>query len=357
MATEAFRPGEPDIEPVRPQESDLVRLLNVLLRNRVLVIGIPAAFALAVFVLMLMQPRNYRSEAAFVPQQTQRLPTAMAGLAAQFGIPLQGDRLDQSPAFYADLLLSREILQNVVWKEYDAALHGGERPLTLIELYELEDEQAPVRVQKAVARLRSSIRPGRDQETGVVTFSVPARTPALAEAIAQEIIGQINQFNLRRRQSVAEAEREFVADRLEAASAELAAAESNLQRFDERNLRIDNSPELRLERDRLQRMVGMRQEVVTMLMQSHEQARIDEVRNTPAITVIERPSLPFRPDARGTVKRTIATFIIFAFLGTMIASGRELLARLRAGQGRAHEEFRELEGRLRPRWLRRKIRG
>jgi uncharacterized protein involved in exopolysaccharide biosynthesis len=357
MATEAYRPGEPDIEPARPQESELVRLLNALLRNRRLVIGMPAAVALAVFVLMLLQPRLYRSEAAFVPQQTQRMPTAVAGLAAQFGIPLQGDRLDQSPAFYADLLLSREILQNVVWKEYDASLHGGDRPLTLIELYEIDDDDSAVRVQRAVARLRSSLRPGRDAETGVVTFSVPARTPALAEAVAQEIIEQINQFNLRRRQSVAEAEREFVADRLEAASAELATAEANLQRFDERNLRIDNSPELRLERDRLQRLVGMRQEVVTMLMQAHEQARIDEVRNTPAITIIERPSRPVRPDARGTIKRTIATFIIFAFLGTMLASGRELLARMRAGQGRAHQEFRELEGRLRPRWLGRRGQG
>ena len=40
------------------------------------------------------------------------------------------DRLDQSPAFYADLLESREILGRVVDTEFAAALHGGAGPLT-----------------------------------------------------------------------------------------------------------------------------------------------------------------------------------------------------------------------------------
>jgi uncharacterized protein involved in exopolysaccharide biosynthesis len=133
---------------------------------------------------------------------------------------------------------------------------------------------------------------------------------------------------------------------------ELGAAESRLRAFDERNLRIDNSPELRLERDRLQREIGTKQEVVTMLAQAFEQARIDEVRNTPAITIIERPSLPWRPDPRGSTKNAIVAFIVLTFLGTLAAFGRELYRRMEYGDSTAHREFRALRGGLRPRWLR-----
>ncbi len=43
------------------------------------------------------------------------------------------------------------------------------------------------------------------------------------------------------------------------------------------------------EHDRLERPVSMRQELVTAMAQAYEQARVDEVRNTPVITVIDQP--------------------------------------------------------------------
>jgi uncharacterized protein involved in exopolysaccharide biosynthesis len=349
MATEPRR-TEPDIGPAA-QESELVQLLNAVLRNRTLVIFVPMVAAVTVLLLSMTRPRQYRSEAAIVPQQAQRLPAAFAGLATQLGLPIPGDRLDQSPAFYADLLKSREIMSHVVQEPLDASQLGEEQPVSLLEIYEIKDERPEARVQKAADRLRRSVRPTVDSETGVVAFSVPSRSATLSQAIAQEIIEQINEFNLRRRQSVAGAERTFVEDRLKTAMTELSGAEAQLRQFDERNLRIGNSPELRLERDRLVRQVDMRQQVVTMLAQAYEQARIDEVRNTPAITVIERPNLPLRGEPRGSVKNAIVAFIVVGFLGTMLAFGRELLTHVRTGQGGEYQEFRELKRRLKPRWL------
>jgi uncharacterized protein involved in exopolysaccharide biosynthesis len=341
---------EPDIAPAAEQ-SELVRLLNAVLRNRTLMIFVPTVAAVLVLLLSMTRPRQYRSEAAIVPQQTQRLPAAFAGIATQLGLPIPGDRLDQSPAFYADLLRSREIMSHVVQKQLDPSVAGEGRPISLLEIYEIKDDRPQARVQRAADRLRRSVRPTVDVETGVVAFSVPAGNAVLSQAIAQEIIEQINEFNLRRRQSLAGAERTFVEERLKTATTELGGAEAQLRQFDERNLRIGNSPELRLERDRLERQVEMRQQVVTMLAQAYEQARIDEVRNTPAITVIERPSLPLRGEARGSVKNALVAFIVVGFLGTMLAFGRELLSHVRTGQGGEYQEFRELERRLKPRWL------
>ena len=41
--------------------------------------------------------------------------------------------------------------------------------------------------------------------------------------------------------------------------------------------------------DRLERQVSVRQELVTAMAQAYEQARVDEVRNAPVITVIDQP--------------------------------------------------------------------
>jgi uncharacterized protein involved in exopolysaccharide biosynthesis len=342
---------ESQIAAVDEGDDTLVSALNMLLRNRTLLLALPAAIALVVAVWMLFQPRTYRSEAAFVPQRTQRAPSAFTGLAAQFGIALPGEGLDQSPAFYADLVRSREILGEVVESSYEEASGA-----TLAEVFEIDENDANRRSHLAIERVRRTLRQANDVETGVVTFSVALEDGAVARAVAEKVIAEINAFNMRRRRSLAEAERSFVEDRLGTANAELVSAESALRTFDERNLRIDNSPELRLERDRLMREVGMRQEVVTMLTQAYEQARIDEVRNTPAITVIERPSTPVKPERRGTVQYALLAFLVSGFVMTGLVLARELYTRIEAGDSRAHQEFRELRRSL-GRWLPARRRG
>lgn len=329
--------------------SDLVRLLNVILRNRLLLLGIPLLAAVSVALILLIEPAQYRSEASFVPQTTQRTPPALSGLAAQFGLAMPSDGFDQSPAFYEDVIRSREILERVVQEEYSA--EGDEVSRTLIELFQVNEGSARANVHAAAERVRRSIQASADNETGVVYFSVPAEQPALARQIAEQIIAQINIFNLTRRQNVAESERTFIEARLAGANQELVAAEMELRRFDERNLRIDNSPELRMQRERLQRLVGMRQEVVTMLSQAYEQARIDEVRNTPAITVIERPSLPVERASKGILQFALLALIVTGVLMSIVVFAREAYHTLTAGQTPAHREFRELRARLVP-WKR-----
>ena len=73
--------------------------------------------------------------------------------------------------------------------------------------------------------------------------------------------------------------------------------------------------------DGLQREVMLRQSVLTTLVQSYEQARISEVRDTPVITVLYTPFVPAGPDdlrlelvvALGLLAGGMAG-IIFAFL-------------------------------------------
>src|SRR5438876_484305 len=91
-------------------------------------------------------------------------------------------------------------------------------------------------------------------------------------------------------------ERRFLGERLDTARAELRRAEGALEKFLQRNRSYPNSPTLLFEHDRLQREAGLRQDVYSMLTQAYEQARMQAVRNTPSISLIDHPVPALRYD-------------------------------------------------------------
>src|SRR5207245_3853543 len=140
------------------------------------------------------------------------------------------------------------------------------------------------------------------------------RSAWVSLGIADRLLAGLNQFNLSARQSQAAAERRFVEGRLEEARASLRAAEDALQRFLQANRQIANSPQLTFQRDRLDRDVTLQQQLVTGLVQQYEDARIREVRDTPVITVIERPAIAVRPDPLRRVMTVGAGLFVSLFL-------------------------------------------
>ena len=75
----------------------------------------------------------------------------------------------------------------------------------------------------------------------------------------------------------------------------------------------------------------MRQQLYTSLAQAFEQARIEEVRDNPVITMIERPTLPLKPNGRGLLRKGPLALMAGFLLGLSIAFGREVVRQGRAG--------------------------
>jgi len=135
-------------------------------------------------------------------------------------------------------------------------------------------------------------------------FSLRANT-----AGADEVGLLVQDFNRERRAGQARAEREFAASRLTDAERELRAAEDAVRSFQSRNRDFRSSPFLQLDLERLQREVTRRQMVYNGLSQSFEQARLEEVRNTPVIAMVELPELPARPRPRGALLSALVAFL------------------------------------------------
>jgi hypothetical protein len=133
------------------------------------------------------------------------------------------------------------------------------------------------------------------------------------------LIDRVNQFNIEKRKSQASAERQFIEGQARTTENELHAMEANVRTFLQNNRSIDQSRLLGFEYDRLQRDVTLRRQIYANVLDALQQARSREVRDTPVITMLEDPRLPAKPEARGTVKRTLFGLSFGALLGIIAA--------------------------------------
>ena len=298
-----------------PAPISLIELANALLRHRYRILRLGLLGAVLAVAVNVLKPSTYSSFAAIMPQ-TGRPSNALAGLATQFGLTLPTTDPSQTPTFYVDLVHSAQLLSSLATSSFaDPDRRGSTR--TLVDILEPKGDTPPARLNNAVQVLRKRVNATVRAKTGVVAIAVTARDPQLAAAICTRLLELVNQFNLETRQSQAAAEAQFVQGRLADAKAELRVAEDRLQLFLQRNREFGRSSELSFTEDRLRRDVTLNQQIVTTLAQSYEQARIDRVRDTPAITVVERPVVPPEPDPRHHGRHAVLGALLGLFLGAV----------------------------------------
>jgi uncharacterized protein involved in exopolysaccharide biosynthesis len=333
----------PEPSPESDATSGAIQLVNVALRQLHLVLGVGILFAAIVGIASFLQPRTYTSTASFVPQSSSSEQARVAGLAASFGIAVGTGTQAESPQFYADLLTSDEILERMAARNFTLLVNSGPVTAPLATHLEADAAGPDEKTFAAIKRLRELVSVRPNLRTSVVEVSVRSWSPRFSQELAQALLDVVNEFNLASRQSRAAIEREFVDGRLNFYRGELQTAENGYEAFLRSNRQV-NSPELQLQQGRHQRRIAMLQEVVTSLASAYEQSRIEEVRSTPAIRVIQRPRVPVEPNPRGTIKKGLLAGVIGVLLGLVIAVGRE---RLRYARERGDPDIDELVTRAR----------
>jgi uncharacterized protein involved in exopolysaccharide biosynthesis len=267
----------------------------------------------------VVKHRKYTATAAFMSETTKGGANGLSSLAAQLGVGM-GEAGSESPQFYVDLISRQSTLRALVDSSYRG--NGGTHFRNLVEYFGVSGDSYAVRRDRAVDKLRRILDASANIKTGVVTVRASCDDPELARALVDRTLTLVNTFNLQRRRSRATAERDFVEERLSQAAAELRIAQDRQEQFFQTNA-VVTSPRLRLEEDRLSQEVATKRALYSTLTQSYEQARIDAVRDTPVITVIEAPIVPAEPDSRGTVRAIMFALFGGLIVGVVLAYWRE----------------------------------
>jgi uncharacterized protein involved in exopolysaccharide biosynthesis len=298
-------------------------------------VAVAGGIVLLAVAISLLRAPTYRAQASFVTADVSvELPRGLAevaaraglsGLTAQIGGGSSHDP-SHSPAFYAQLLYSRELLTRLAVSRFsDPRTPDPADSAELVQLLRIRTPDSLRALENAVRRLRRTVRAATDPRTSFVTLRVQSRWPDLAAAVANRAVALVSEFNREQRLTRVQARREFLEARVAAAQEELRAAEDALGAFHATNRLWRESPALVIEEQRLRRQTETAGSLYLALRQQYETARIDEVNTTPVITVVDRAVPPRRRESPRRKLMVITAGMLGAVLGLLWAAGRELL--------------------------------
>lgn len=334
-----------------PDEFMLLSTVNLFLRRRKLIAGFAAAGAVIGLLTGLLSTRMYVSEVLFLPQSNDTNLSGLALAATQFGVRLPANTsAGWGPPVYVEVVQSSALLEPIALDSVRVAEEEG-REAMVAELLGVRSASRVELGDRAVVALRNAVTVRELKTLNAVQVRVTTRWPSLSYALVERLVQGVNEFNLETRQSQASAEREFLEGRVEEAEEALRQAEDTLQAFLQGNRSIAGSPELSFEHDRLQRDVALRQQLLTALLQSYEEARVREVRDTPVITILKPPQVPTLSAPRRSALKAAVGLLAGGLLGLLTAGISAGLAAARQDSSGHRREFLQLVDDMTPRFV------
>src|SRR5512133_2680736 len=325
------------------EDWELVKILVA--RWRILIV-LPLVCGLVAGLLTFLVSPTYTATTTFVTAGQRDLTASLgtfANVASQLGVGLPTNPTN-SPQFFGDVLRSRGVMREVLrTRMADPRSERTSDSVAVEELYAPKKGSPAVRTNEAVISLTRESSVSVNPRTNIIELHVSSHYPTAAAFVAQQFVVALNRFNLETRQSEARERRRFVGERLREAQDSLARAERIQQEFLQANRGdLRSAPTLAAQYERIQRQIQTYQDLYTNFRREFETARVDEINDTPVITIIDTAAVPLKKSS----PRRLLTVVAGAMLGILLAVGVLLmqgyLERLRRHRPRDYDQFQEL---------------
>ena len=290
-------------QPMPPYyyEEDTISLSDIFLvlaKQLKLLIITPLVFGVitAYYVLFMVSP-TYVSSAKIMSSgggsSTSQLQ--LQGLAAQFGVSVPGVS-EGAQWVYPEIVKSRTLAKSVLTRKFDTEKYGPQKSLLQILTY--GDEEPEVSLDTLVIF-------GTDALIGMIeiesqgsfyNLSVSTFEPQFAADLCAVLIEELDRHQREYKTEKVKETRLFIEGRIIDVQKELEEAEEALKDFVNRNRQIQGSPALLLEQQRLTREATVLTGVFTTLKQQLEMTKIEEVKESALVQVLDPPEAPLYRD-------------------------------------------------------------
>jgi len=295
----------------------LTDIILVLAQQLKIIIITPTIFCFIaiIYTLFFVQP-VFESTSKIMSSSGGSSISQATGFAAQLGLNLPIGRSDPEWV-YPEIIKSRTLAREMLNRKFDTKKYGLQKPLLQILTYgdnKPKDSQ-DVLIKKGVKALIGMINIKQSGSLYILTIS--AFEPFFARDLANALIEELDSHQRKYNKKKTSETRKFIEERISAARVELERAEEVLKVFSDRNRRIENSPALQLERQRLAREVSVLTGVFTTLKQQLETAKIEEVKESDYVVVLDHPEAPLlrsKPRRKFTVIIAGLFGIVFGIL-------------------------------------------
>ena len=229
----------------------------------------------------------------------------LQGLASEYGVNLNvGDFGNEKPSFYIPDIVNSRLLKKAVinnkWKTIN------NESSNLIDYWKINDS-TNFSLGKILQRIMGKTSPSnlelkymdsaieklteqllvQEEESGLIVISILMEEAQLAADIANYIANYIKTYVSDIMLAYSSTHRAFIEERLQYSKQDLSKSEEELKEFSEKNPFAVDTPELQLRRGRLMRNMEVNQQVYITLRQQYEMARINELKETPVINILD----------------------------------------------------------------------
>ncbi len=297
-------------------EEDTISLSDILLvlaKQLKLLIITPLVFGVitAFYVLFMVGP-TYVSSAKIMSSGGGSSTSQLQGLAAQFGISAPGGGGENAQWVYPEIVKSRTLAKSVLKRKFDTNEYG---PLkSLLQILTYGDEEPTVSIDTLEIHGANALIGMIEIESqgSFYNLSVSTFEPQFAADLCAVLIEELDRHQREYKTEKVKETRLFIEGRIIDIQKELEGAEENLKVFRDRNRQIGQSPALLLEQQRLTRETSVLTGVFTTLKQQLETTKIEEVKESTLIQVLDPPIAPFHRDSPNR-KRSVLLALILGF--------------------------------------------
>jgi len=272
----------------------LIDIYLIVARNiRTLIFYPSIGFLIAISYLLFFSVPMYTSSGKISSSSSGSKPQ-FSGLASQFGINLSAGTSSTSWV-YPEIIKSRQIAKRMLVKTFKSDENNEKKLINILldrsNIFDFNN----VDTVKALNKFISLIDIQEDRKTGIYTIQITTKNNLLSKQLLQALFDELQNFQLTYNQNQHKKAREFIEERISLTRIELVKAEETLKNFTSKNRRIENSPQLLLEKNRLNRDVSVPLQVFTTLREELETAKIEEYKEKDYIVIIDNPSLSLNP--------------------------------------------------------------
>ncbi len=297
-------------------EQNSISIFEILLilskRIKVLILLPLLSIISSIIYALFIAEASFIAPAKIINSSLQTQSSPMVGIASRLGLDLESNKQQGLGFIYEDILKSRDFAKKMLSKKFDSNMLGNQKSLMQIlnkDLNEIELNNPKVKSKTITSFIRNINYNGK-AENGVVELSVTVSEPKLARDITQSMIEELDLYQKNHNKGNAIETRIFIQSRIDKTEIELKDKEEILKDFRDRNRRIQNSPKLLLEQERLSREVMVLNGVFTNLKQQLENVKIDEVKESDYVLVIDSPEIPVQKSGPNRQKIVLLSAII-----------------------------------------------
>ena len=305
------------IDPVsnNPHSISLMDILIVLLKHLKIIIITPVIVIIPtiVYLIFFAQP-TFESTVKFTSSSNKGNQLSnVGGFAAQLGLNF-GNNNSDNKWLYPEVVRSRRLAKSMLRRKFDTEKYGIQKSLSDIltdnNKSKLNTEELEI---TSINKFISMILFSENSNTGIYTLTMSSFEPKFVRDLTIALIEELELNQKKYIKTKTTETRKFIDERINEIEIELRAKEEELKDFRSRNRRIDNSPMLLLEQQRINREVSVLTGVFTTLRQQLETTKIEELKESQYVIVIDPPEIPLQ---RSRPKKTQTVFFsgIFGIL-------------------------------------------